>query len=47
MTHATEQMALAILARVALALIRGDDVKRWAPQLEAILRELRPKRARR
>jgi hypothetical protein len=39
-------MAIVILVRVALGLIRGEDVSRWARQLEAILREMEPKEPR-
>jgi len=34
------EMAIAILARAVLALIRQEDAARWVRQLEAILREL-------
>lgn len=33
-------MALHILARAVLALIRGQDGKIWEPQLEALIREI-------
>lgn len=45
MSPATVEMALAILVRVVLGLIRGKDVSRWVPQLEAVLRELGSKRS--
>jgi hypothetical protein len=33
-------MALLILARAVLALIRGQDGKNWEAQLEALIREI-------
>lgn len=46
MSPATIDMALVILAGVVLGLIRGKDVSRWARQLEAILRESKPREGR-
>jgi len=43
MTSATVDIAVAILARAVLALIRHEDPARWARQIEAVLRELPPK----
>ncbi len=46
-TPATIDMALIILARALPGLIRGEDVSRWAGQLEAVLRDLQPRERRR
>lgn len=40
MTPALLHLALVVLARAVLALIRGQDGKNWEPQLEAIIREV-------
>lgn len=39
MSPAMLELAVVILARAVLALIRGEDTTRWARQIEAILRE--------
>jgi hypothetical protein len=33
-------LALLILVRAVLALIRGQDGRNWEPQLEALIREI-------
>ena len=32
-------LAILILSRAVLALISGEDARRWKPQIEALLRE--------
>lgn len=42
-SRATIEIALSILVRAVLGLIRGEDMTRWAGQLEAVLREMQRK----